>query len=69
MSWLRSSQGHTHFKVKVILESNGNVFLDFYPESGGWLLSECLSYLFNFWLIFAHMSPIYAHQIFSDSDL
>ena len=26
ISWSRSSQGHSHFEVKVILESNGNVF-------------------------------------------
>ena len=29
----RSSQGHSHFKVKVILESNGNVFR-FLSQSG-----------------------------------
>ena len=26
ISWSRSSQGYSHFKVKVILKSNGNVF-------------------------------------------
>ena len=26
ISWSISSQGHSHFEAKVILESNGNVF-------------------------------------------
>ena len=33
ISWSRSFQGHSHFKVKVILESNGNVFR-FISQSG-----------------------------------
>ena len=33
ISWSRSSQGHSHFKVKVILESNCNVF-QFQSRSG-----------------------------------
>ena len=44
ISWSRSTQGHSHFEVKVILESNCNVFR-FYPKAGSWLLSECLSLL------------------------
>ena len=46
----RSSHGQGHLKVTVILRSRSFwnqmvVCFDFYPEAGGWLSSECLSYL------------------------
>ena len=42
---LYGHEGQGHFEVKVILESNDNVFR-FLSEAGSWLLSECLSCLF-----------------------
>ena len=39
ISWSRSSQGHSHFEVKVILESNGNVF-GFLFRSGRWIFGR-----------------------------
>ena len=44
ISWSRSSQGHSHFEVKVILESNGNVFQ--LLSQNGWLAFVPNAYLF-----------------------
>ena len=48
----RSSHGQGHFKITVILRSRSfwnqmAMYFDFYPEAGGWLSSECSSYLFR----------------------
>ena len=45
----RSSQDHSHFEVKVIMESNGNEFR--FPSRSG-LSSECLLLLVEIATIF-----------------
>ena len=52
--WYWCCQGHLMVKVTIILRSRSFwnqmvMCFNFYPEAGGWLSSECLSYLFPLW--------------------
>ena len=56
-----SSQGHKHFKVKVILESNGNVFRFLSPKQAvGFRPNAYLSCLLNY----DHLGSVFDELVF-----